>query len=309
MERVKAKKKPLKATELRDRLKAKYQPPEWVLLNEVRAGTGAYANRSADCMALSTWPSRGILLYGFELKSSRADVKKELSDPAKAQELSMYCDRWYLVVGRADLIQESELPKTWGLMVPHGTGLRIKKEAPERKAKKWDRLFAASMIRNAFQNNLGDEERNENYRRGFKAGEESRQLTAYQAEKELKALKAKVEQFERLTGVSALGDRWAHEFKVKEDADKFRAIMQSGVGKYFERISRLVTELDSLSRDMKRKLIQGGVVKEEITLDDPCPHPKRHGRHELYAHYPQGKHGPKGKRPVFCRACGAKGVV
>ena len=97
--------------ELRALLRKKYAAPEYALFEEVRNGTGfsRSVTRSADALAYSLWPSRGLELHGFELKISRSDWQRELLKPAKAEALQQFCDRWW-VVAPVDLVQPGELP-------------------------------------------------------------------------------------------------------------------------------------------------------------------------------------------------------
>ena len=305
-----AKKKPLTAAEVRERLAVKFAAPEWVLLNEVRNSTGWAGDRSADCLALATWPSRGVQIYGFEIKSSRADVLKELREPQKADAIKKYCDRWYLVLGRADLIKDSEVPANWGLIVPHGLGLRIAQESKLNEAKPWPREFVASMLRNAHQNTLGDAELRKEYLRGTKEGREQRNYVAKRDAEDLQKLRAKVAKFEEISGVTVLGDRYAWEGKLRAEAAQIRAIMTSGTGTYFEDMARLILQMETLSRQVREQLVTQGALPAKASLDDPCPHPKRHGRHEVYLQRIEKKKKrgqPKPVQLVYCRACGAEG--
>ena len=53
------------------------------------------------------------------------------------------------MVGNEDIVKDDELPKTWGLIVPHGKGLKIKKEAEfNKKILKFDDLMLAGLFRN-----------------------------------------------------------------------------------------------------------------------------------------------------------------
>lgn len=137
---------------MRDLLEKRFAAPAWVLLHEVRNGTG-YARRTtrtADAIAMSLWPSRGLELHGIEIKSSRNDWLRELAEPAKAEEIQRFCDRWWLAVTDADIVQPGELPPTWGLLVPHCGALKAKVEAPKLTATPVDRLFLAALLRNVF---------------------------------------------------------------------------------------------------------------------------------------------------------------
>ena len=60
--------------ELIEKLSRKYRPPEWAFLVQVKNGVGwTRKDRTADALAMSLWPSRGLELHGFELKSRRSD--------------------------------------------------------------------------------------------------------------------------------------------------------------------------------------------------------------------------------------------
>src|SRR4051812_8192260 len=49
-----------------------------VVIDEVAPQTGSSGpNRFAGVVALGTWPSKGMELEGYELKASRADLRRE----------------------------------------------------------------------------------------------------------------------------------------------------------------------------------------------------------------------------------------
>lgn len=130
-------------------LAAKYCAPEHSLFFEVASGTGAAARTRADAIAMSLWPSRGLEIIGIEVKVSRSDWLREKANPQKAQEIMRYCDRWYLAVDDAAIVQTGELPPTWGLLVPKGQKLVIATEAPKLQPEPTSRAFIASLLRNA----------------------------------------------------------------------------------------------------------------------------------------------------------------
>jgi hypothetical protein len=74
---------------------------------------------------MSLWPSRGIELHGIEIKVSRNDWLKELGDPAKADEIARFCDRWWVAAGDESIHQwdslEKRNPVSW--YVYHGGSL------------------------------------------------------------------------------------------------------------------------------------------------------------------------------------------
>lgn len=135
-------------------LAAMFPEREYAFFPGLRNGTG-YARRevrTADAVAMGLWPSRGLLLHGFEIKVSRRDWLAELRDPAKADAIAAYCDRWSLVVGDAAIVEPGELPPKWGLIGPEdrprrAAPLRVIREAEPLEAKPLDRLLVASILR------------------------------------------------------------------------------------------------------------------------------------------------------------------
>ena len=132
-------------------LRHRYAAPAYALLPDVANGTGGHLRRRADAVAMSVWPSRGLELLGFELKSDRRDWLRELADPAKSEEVQGYCDRWWLVVSDADIVRPGELPATWGLLAAKGGKLAIKQDAPKLDAQPADRVFLAALLRSVAQ--------------------------------------------------------------------------------------------------------------------------------------------------------------
>jgi hypothetical protein len=122
----------------------------WMLLPQVRDATGAGSGRTADGLAMNSWPSRGLELHGFELKTSRGDWLRELKKPAKAESIFGYCDRWWIVVpeGPKPIVLPAELPSSWGLMVCDEKGRAAQAvAAPKLKPKPLDRAFLAAVLR------------------------------------------------------------------------------------------------------------------------------------------------------------------
>lgn len=144
--------KPWTTARLCDAIAFTHAPPGWSVFFEVANATGWSANRSADAIAMSLWPSRGLILRGFEIKVTRGDLKRELAKPEKAERIAAYCDEWWLVAppGMVDL---AELPPAWGLMEPTGRlGVHCVRSAVRRDdAKPLDRRFLAAVLRRAHE--------------------------------------------------------------------------------------------------------------------------------------------------------------
>jgi hypothetical protein len=137
------------AEELYELLEQRFCLPEWGLFPQATAA-GMGGSHYADAMALNLFPSRGMELHGFEIKVSRNDWRRELKDPAKADALAKFCDRWWVVVSSKDLVKPGELPPTWGLLYPRSGTLYTGVQAPKNPdVKPLDRGWFAGLIRRA----------------------------------------------------------------------------------------------------------------------------------------------------------------
>ena len=131
-------------------LRERHQAPAWGFLEHVANGTGRHQSRTADALAMSLWPSRGLELHGFEVKVYRGDWLRELADPAKADEIAARCHRWWVVAGDESIVTQDDLfPQTWGLMVVRDGALSVVREAPllTPAALTWE--FLAAILRRA----------------------------------------------------------------------------------------------------------------------------------------------------------------
>lgn len=121
-----------------------------VVLTAVRNGTGFDRRpRTADALSISTWPSRGLYAEGFEIKSSRSDLRNEIANPAKADDIAQYCLMWWIATP-AGLVNESiVLPESWGLIeVNEKLDTTIVKRPKTLEPKPMDTLFCCSVLRN-----------------------------------------------------------------------------------------------------------------------------------------------------------------
>lgn len=140
----------MKTAEIITRLQSRYSLPEWAFFEQVRDIAGFGASRTADAVAMNLWPGRGLELHGFEVKANRNDWRRELKNPAKAEAVSQFCDRWWVVVGDKDIVKDDELPPTWGLLVCRGkTQMVAKVKAPKLEPEPIDRHFLAVLLKKA----------------------------------------------------------------------------------------------------------------------------------------------------------------
>lgn len=193
-----------------DALERRYSLPTWALFHEVKDSTGFSFTRSADAVAMSLWPSRGLEIHGFEIKTFRNDWLRELKDPAKAEAVSKFCDHWWIVATK-DVCKLDELPKTWGLLELNGSKLVARKPAPELKAEPMSRGFLASMLRKAAERTAAAKKNSPEavskaFNDGFSTGKSavSRDMAAEKAEYDRQAKAIRV--FEEASGISI--DSW-----------------------------------------------------------------------------------------------------
>ncbi len=186
-----------------------YDSRQWVFLTQVRSSTGG-ANRVADAMAFNMYGSTGYEIVGFEIKVSRSDWLSELKDMSKSDEIMGYCDKWYLVVPDASIVQDGELPKNWGLLVLRDGKLAQRVRPTLKKSEPMPPHFIASLLRRS-----ADEVtrvRNEHIKRDNIAGEieearkcgyeEGRGYSGKRTEEDLKRLREYVSEFEKASGIS-----------------------------------------------------------------------------------------------------------
>jgi len=198
----------LTETDVVQLIKRRFCSPAWVVLSQIRSGTGRFYSRTADAIAMSVYPSRGLELHGFEIKTSRMDWKLELENPEKAEAVFKYCDRWWLVVSDPKIVQTGELPPTWGLLYPRGHGLYASRAAPKLKAKAIDRAFMASILRKV-QGEVGisAEEVNVQVREAREAGRSQAAAEVLQLRGRLEDLQKMIRSFEQASGLRL--DSWS----------------------------------------------------------------------------------------------------
>lgn len=135
-------------------LRERFAAPAYAFFPHVRNQTGySRTVRTADAIAMSLYPSRGLHITGVEIKSSRGDWLRELADPSKAEEIAQHVDFWCLAVGDRDIVQPGELPTNWGLLAPAGKALKMFTE-PKLLGERDDRIsrtFLAAILRRAME--------------------------------------------------------------------------------------------------------------------------------------------------------------
>lgn len=107
--------------------------PGYVFAPHVKDAAGWDACRTADLVVMELWPSMGLHLHGFEIKTTRSDWLRELREPQKSQPFLAILDTWSIVAPKGTVLR-SELDERFGLLEAQENRLRqIRAPTPLRK--------------------------------------------------------------------------------------------------------------------------------------------------------------------------------
>lgn len=250
-----------------DILLKKFPAGEFALMAEVRDAAGFGASRSADFIAMSLWPSRGLDMIGIERKSYRNDWLKELKTPAKAENIYQYCDRWYLLTDNENVAKIEEIPVTWGWMHIDVNGrLKTIKEAPKITPVPIGRSFLACVLKRAACKDgwVTAESIEERISAAKVAGEQSKNYQQDRIAKEFAELRKAVDEFEKASGIT-LSHRWNSDGKKTGEAVRF--ILDGGL----EGIKKQITMIENLNIGINKKIEQyktvSKITQTELTFN------------------------------------------
>lgn len=257
-----SRKKPVRITaaDIRAAMSRRYSQPEWAILFEVRNATGhSYRNRTADAIAMSLWPSRGLELHGFEIKVSRNDWRREAKDPEKAEIIAAFCDRWW-VVAPPDIVPVEELPPAWGLLEWGGKRFAIKRDAGKTEAKTVTRPFLAALLRRAHVEDSGRANALAKQLDGDREEEFERRITERvdRATRKHLDLTTKINAFEKAAGVE-LSKSWS----IGDIGQAVKIVQTLGVGSVYGLAERLIRDHETAAKNIRAALDASGVKFEE----------------------------------------------
>lgn len=244
--------------EIFEHLKPRFPKNEYVLIPQVRNSTGfSSRTRTADALAISLWPSRGVHVEGFEFKDSRSDWQRELADPAKSEEIGRFCFKWWIVASSITIVADDEVPSGWGLLVIKNGKLCMKKAAPPRETEKPTWPFVASVIRAARDRIMPEVEVEKRIAGALKQKDEELQAridasverATKRLREELEQHKAIVAGFEKHSGIAM--SRWTGDGELQRIGSAIKAIVRGGLPKdhlrhLSERMASLKEQCDKL---------------------------------------------------------------
>ncbi len=114
----------------------RYTGSEWAYVTEVPDRVGGQTHRRIDAIAIGVKASNVGEFHGFEVKSSRADWKRDLEYPEKSKSWRNLVTSFWLVAGRG-VAKLEEIPPKWGFLevASTGTQLKIRKQPWEENRK------------------------------------------------------------------------------------------------------------------------------------------------------------------------------
>lgn len=257
----------MKAANIINALAAKYRAPEYAFLTEVRNSVGfAGKVRTADAMAMSLWPSRGLYMTGFEVKVSRADWKKELEQPEKAEELARFCKMWF-VACPDKMIDKDEVPPGWGLIyVKDDGGLRYPKPAAEHSCAEPTWIFFASLMRDVVENwvpkTLVDQRIEDAVKDRIERLKHNEGYELKEANRQLEKMRENIAAFEAESGIKI--DRYSDHFNREIGAAvaafrHWQGVPHEELQQIAQRVNRLSQEINTVALEIKEsELATGG---------------------------------------------------
>lgn len=204
-------------------LRGRYPESGYALMEEVSDRAGFGRSNSADYIIMGLWPSRGLTLQGFELKSHRGDWLRELKNHKKAENIFQYCDQFWLLTADENVAKLEEIPKTWGWLCIKGNKIFVKKEAPALKPKPVTKDFLACMLKRACSKNnyIRRDSIDNRIEYAKKEGKQESQRELDSLQREHDALKKNVEEFRIYSGVNIHKLPWMTDMQNMGDAVKF----------------------------------------------------------------------------------------
>ena len=241
--------------------------PAWAWVPKVRNAAGFSATNTCDGIAMALWPSRGLELHGHEVKVSRSDWLKELRKPEKAEAFTIFCDRWWIVAGDAEIVHDDELPPGWGLMIPRGQGLGVVVQAEKLSDVAFsgrERHFLAALLRSAARTHqTTPEEVEDAVRKALEAHRSHDRRERERLEQQVLKLRERLTAFARESGVE-LGlelddparERWHGTHPASEVGAAVRLVLngEANVEQFTRRLQTHLDITERLAADLRRAL-------------------------------------------------------
>ena len=237
------------AEDIRNALLVKYTEPDWQLCFEVGNGTGSNLTRYADAVAICTYPSRGYETIGIEIKVSKADLRKEIENPSKADEVGRFCDKWFLAVPKG-LCDGEDIPASWGVMELRGDKLAVKKAASVQEKAGPTPAFLAAMLRGAVRRTRMQAA--DTLKASYDKGVADQIRATGDAEYELANLRERLDRIYELTGIDLPNWQPAEEVaRTLKSATEIRRAVR-GYGRLKDHVKNVLEVVEQLDEAIEK---------------------------------------------------------
>jgi hypothetical protein len=250
--------------------------PRFIVAVQVRNAAGFSAYRMLDAVVLDTWPSTGLEFRGFEIKTNKADLRRELQSPQKFTDFAKHLD-YFSILAPKGLVDLKLLPPKWGLYLPTDDGKIRARRRPLPLhdgivPKEVSRSFAAAFVRALVTRSLSNEAKAAEYNRGKESGKLDAKWAREKAEDEARDLTGAIDKFEEASGIRI------HKYNAQKLGEAVELIMDGGLTRKFRYIGniretgqKLITMADELE-NLKQMYDQADPDLGEQLLADQLEH-------------------------------------
>jgi len=225
-----------------------------VYLTEVTAPS---SSRRADAVHIGLWSSRGAgRIDVCELKVSRADFRRELDKPEKAEAWWPYCNAFWIVAPSVEVAPPDELPPGWGLMVPGGRGRRFKVIAkPEEHEARISVPLLVTLLKNTETTKVNALRQQERKLRQEAYEREERILRERLSHTSTGSRLEALGRLEELLGMKLDDYPWEGHITPETAAEGLKVFMQgqAAVDQAKGEARRVIRELERVAKDAQRQ--------------------------------------------------------
>ena len=159
---------------------------------------------------------------GFEVKVSRSDLKHELDNPRKCEEMYQYVNEWYLVVPKG-VVGNADIPNPWGIIEYNEGKLRQKRKAQYHEAK-LTTGFMLAFIRG--RQRVDNMNRAVEHNKIAKDIEEHINWKAKEAIRQLEEVNSNIDKIRKATGINIVSYCMDKNIRIIKIAQKIEAMLK-----------------------------------------------------------------------------------
>lgn len=229
--------------------------PRYVTAVQVNSGAGYSYSRRLDAIVFDTWPGEGLTLHGLEIKTTKADLRRELQNSGKRDAWSPHLD-YFSIVAPKGIVDLKILPPKWGLFLPTDEGKLRTRRKPlslhDEDRRDITRSMAAAFMRALVARSLSKEATASAFERGVKSQKNRSETEIKQLSGKVESIRSAIQKFEETSGVKIStwdGSRIGEAVNVVLAGGIERRIRYAGgIRALGEKIILLADELDSLKQ-------------------------------------------------------------